>query len=308
MPWRIYLPDLDFSRWRRNVHRHDHPASFANCDLQPGIHSIALTGAFLNVLFRPASENGAPLIVFFSAAAQRGPGRAPPFFAGVDLTERLPASLLAIDDPSLQLDPLLGLAWHSGSKDNPLQSILPGIVRTFAAACGSERIILTGPSGGGFASLYYGTQLTDAIVLAINPQTEILRYLQSHVHAFAKVCFGWDGVSSISDALSPIVQSLPEHFVGGALANGVVVQNATDWHVAKHTLPLIKALGGQPKPIDQDCLGLGFLFRTWGDGHAPIPKASYAALLSHIILHGATGLGSELDASLQGRPEGALSR
>lgn len=252
--------------------------------LSDGSIAVQLSEGALRLLLRVRASDA--LTVFFSPAVTDRQNKEPPFFAGVDLTRDLPTSFLAISDPMLELDPGLGLAWYAGSKAIRLQMILPQIIRSIAERIGASRIVLTGPSGGGFAALYYATRIPDSVAVAVNPQTEILRYERGAVERYARVCHGWSEGQDLKEALRPSVQNLPWHFHAGARAKGLLLQNASDWHVAKHTLPLIRALGGIDEAIDQDVGGLSFRFGDWGQGHAALPKECYRAVLAQIIQFG----------------------
>ncbi|MDX0716805.1 hypothetical protein GOD67_29400 [Sinorhizobium medicae] len=271
-------------------------SSFCESEVPEGISQITFGRCQLNLLLR--SRPSRNLIVFFSPAAQRAPGRTPPFFAGVDITKEIDASFLAIDDPALQYAEDVALGWHAGAADFPLQQVLPFVIRQVIEQSLADRVIISGASSGGFASLYYGTLLPKAIVLAVNPQTDILRYGREHFERYARVCFGWDGEQPIEGVFGSTVTCLPKLYHKGARSRAIYLQNSDDWHIKPHALPLIRALGGKDEPIDQSASGMDFIFRKWGEGHAPLPRLVYKAALHHLAERGPDGFSEAVDEAL----------
>ncbi|WP_376742664.1 hypothetical protein [Ensifer canadensis] len=271
------------ARWGANFTHFASLEEFFGADLSLGVQAINIGKATLFLYYRPrASRN---LVVHFSGAMVRAPDRHLPYLAGLDLTSDLDCAFLAIDDPSLQYADDLALGWHIGTKDFSLKEILPGVIQHVAALTASDNIILTGGSGGGFASLLYGS-LIPSTVVAFNPQTNIARYSPDAYKKYASVSFGWDGTGDPSAVFGPhFVTNLVEHFGSNKPPKGVYLQNKSDWHTNVHAMPMISALGGTAAPVDQTLGGLSFAFGNWGEGHAPLPKVAYRKLLIEAI-HG----------------------
>jgi hypothetical protein len=277
----------------------EHPARFLASKIIGGVSQIDLGPARLNLFIRPKRSGN--LIVFFSGAIsrRRASGAAPPFFAGLNLTRDIEASLLAVEDPALQYSAEIMAGWYAGAKDLPLQQIVPSVIRHVAKQSAADRVILAGSSAGGFAALYYGTVLAEAVVLVVNPQTDIVHYHRGHVARYARVCFGWNGEQPIGKCFQPAVTSLPVLLRRGARCRGIYLQNSDDkHHIQKHAFPLIRILGGKNELVDQHAMGIDFLFRRWGSGHTPLPKPVYKAALRHLVEEGLQGLADAVDDAL----------
>ena len=83
---------------------------------------------------------------------------------------------LYFSDPSLHIDPSLELSWFTGWKNVNVHRDMASWITQSAEALGSERIVLTGSSGGGFAALMVGSYLPDSVVIAYSPQVDIRLY------------------------------------------------------------------------------------------------------------------------------------
>ncbi|MDW9371009.1 hypothetical protein CN059_27195 [Sinorhizobium medicae] len=239
------------------------------------------------------------LVVIFGAAATRAPGRYPPFFNGVALSEVLNASVLLFDDVAHQFGDDVSIGWHIGTDDINLQAIVPQIIEHVCSQLQTTATVLTGGSAGGFAALYYGSVLPST-VMVVNPQTDILRYYSRHVRNFVSSCFGWKDGESLEGCLGNRVFSLPSYLAGRPPVRAVYLQNDSDaHHLERHAAPLARALGGSIGPRDASHHGIDFYVRNWGDDHAPLPPITYADCVNHILAHGTNGIAETLEFSLE---------
>lgn len=109
-------------------------------------------------------------IVFFNAAISRRVAQLP-VFVGDGISKDVPANRVFVNDPSMYMHPRLGLAWYAGNrKQYLLQGVLKRILKALVPE--GQRVVTFGPSGGGFAALYYATEFPGAIAIPVNPADE----------------------------------------------------------------------------------------------------------------------------------------
>ena len=266
----------NYEQWHRPVFSYPSLQSFLSTQrIENGIHAITVNGHHVDfLLHKKPYEN---LLVVFNAAILRSPKTTPPFFSGIGIAANLNCSVIAINDPSVYLDREICLAWYAGSKNLPLQSILPAIIDKVASISAS-RIIMTGGSAGGFASLYYATKTAQpSIAVVWNPQTNISKYSPRPVQYFAKVCFDWQE-GNVESAFSDITFDLVKHYYEKK-APTIYLQNSGDWHAKAHATPFLKAYGLDWTGTDQTADGLYLHVGNWGSGHGAPRKD----LITHII-------------------------
>ncbi|MCA1406540.1 hypothetical protein I6F26_26440 [Ensifer sp. IC3342] len=274
-----------------------HLADFLSKRTPEGVSAIPAGRAhlFLRLKTKPNTRR---LVVIFGAAATRAPGRYPPFFNGVSLSEVLNASVLLFDDVAHQFGDDVSIGWHLGTRDIKIQKIIPTIIEHISSHLQADEIVLTGGSAGGFAALYYGS-VVPSTVMVVNPQTDILRYYARHTRNFVSSCFDWTEGKSLESCFTDQVFSLPSYLSGRPPMRAVYLQNDSDTHhLERHAFPLLKALGGWGGPRDASHNGIDFYFRNWGNDHAALPPATYADCVNHILAHGTDGIADILVASL----------
>lgn len=115
------------------------------------------------------------LVVSFHGALDRKLFSIPRFERLRSLTKYRVNSLY-FSDPSLHIDPSLELSWFTGWKNVNVHRDIAAWIAQSAEALGSERIVLTGSSGGGFAALMVGSYLPESVVIAYSPQVDIRLY------------------------------------------------------------------------------------------------------------------------------------
>lgn len=261
-----------------------------------GVSAISIGQARLYLRLKKNQETR-KLVVIFSAAATRAPGRMPPFFHGLKISEVLNANVLLIEDIAHQFGEDVNIGWHVGTRDINTQQIVPKIIEHVATQLDATDIVLSGGSAGGFAALYYGSVIPST-VMVVNPQTDILRYYIRHVQAYLSSCFGWSEGENMADCFTGRIASLPSYLASRPPMRAVYLQNDDDTHhLERHAYPLLKALGGRVGPSEAKHNGIDFCFKRWGSGHAPLPPSSYAACINHILEGGAEGVAGVLEKS-----------
>lgn len=227
-------------------------------DLNSGPYRIADNGLPIDLYL--SKNDGQPLLVFLHGAKTRKVDL--PWFVGAGMGEEHKASRLSITDPSLYIDPELGISWYAGNnKQQDLAKTLAAVIARVASKISADRIILIGGSGGGFASMSIGAFLKGSIALVWNPQTNIRRYYKRFVDDYA--ARAWKGESR---GIKAVPRSDLTRVYAEPLDNTVIyLQNANDeFHVANHMEPFMKSLHA-----DNRCY---FYCVAWADGHVPPPK------------------------------------
>jgi hypothetical protein len=262
----------DYTRWHRPVFSYQNLQEFcAVTGLDNGIHSIIVDGQYVDFWLK-RKPSSILLVVFSGAPRRQDPNSyAPPFFSGATIAARADCTLMAINDPSFYLDSKINATWYAGSKYLPLQSILPRIIDKVASLY-ATKIVMTGGSGGGFASLYYATKTAKpSIAFVYNPQTNIIKYNPQVVDYYAKICWGWQ-TGNPEFAFSNITFDLTKYYLEKK-APIIYFQNASDHHVKSHAIPFLKVYGLGWTGSDQTANGLYFHVGNWGEGHfAPPPE------------------------------------
>lgn len=143
----------------------DSPASKYRYTFEGGQHLDALL----------VNRSAETLIVSFHGALDRSHYTLPRFERLASLSQ-FQASALYIADPSLWIDDELTLAWYGGWESVDLYPIIAGLITDTANSVGAKNIMLTGSSGGGFASLQISALIPKSLAVVFNPQTSIYAY------------------------------------------------------------------------------------------------------------------------------------
>ncbi|WP_131358115.1 hypothetical protein [Aquitalea sp. USM4] len=137
-----------------------------------------------------APHPSSSIFVLLTAAVDRDK-MPPPYFNRWGWKEQFPGKVFCISDPTLCLDPTISIGWYLGNQEHDATADMADLVKVLAGSVGvSEGNVITyGSSAGGFAAIMLGTYLDDAISVAINPQTDILKFSQQHVDKLLSTCF-----------------------------------------------------------------------------------------------------------------------
>lgn len=166
-------------------------------------------------------------------------------------------SILLVGDPALYLNQTLELSWYTGWEGYNLYPDLAELIKNAALEVAAERIILSGSSGGGFASLQLAALIPNSIAVSFNPQTDVHRYWnngdpEKHgaVRKYIEVCYpsaapegiwkiDWDIDWSFQfgDIHSPV-----RRFRQKQDCSIVYLNNVNDFHVEQHFSPFYEAV------------------------------------------------------------------
>lgn len=279
-----YSAVRDPARWRVPIHYHASVAAMEQADALPdGLHTAVEAGIPIDSYIK--LEPGQPLVVFFNGNKQRKEDFRLPAFLGFSVLPKTGISRLCMNDPSLYLDPALGLGWYAGSETLPVQQLVPRIIAKVASLARTDKIILTGGSGGGFAAMLFGRLVPESLTLVWNPQTNLLEYHKRHVQQYARAAFGLEPFSVVRSRMPRLAQVEVRSLYAQRQPNRVLyLQNDTDWHVQSHLAPLLQAMGASPEARSRLVRDDLYLHVTnWGEGHDAPPKDFLSVLYKELL-------------------------
>lgn len=221
------------------------------------------------------------LIVSFHGSLQRSKYQLPRFEWRKSLND-VDAAQLFIADSSLDLSSKMALAWYVGNAEQDLTTDVAELIKVIAADAGYERILLTGSSGGGYASLAVSRQISGSLALCFSPQTRVGDYDRPTVGTFCRVAFPeLEGYEKIEEQhrsrldLRYLYSTTPDqNFVR-------FVQNTRDQtHFDKHYTPFAEARGVDAVLGGFDSTGrMEFVPQELQDGHMPPSRGRFRSHL-----------------------------
>ncbi|MCC3297613.1 heparinase II/III domain-containing protein [Arthrobacter caoxuetaonis] len=210
-----------------------------------------------------------------------------PLFQGLTSESRGGNSFAIFQDPSLDLDQQINLAWFLGTKEVNLHQEIADVVREFARTLGGKRVVLSGSSGGGFTALQVASYLPDASVLAFNPQTIVGAYHRARAEPALAACFGGMEEAVSDPGLLSRISAVERYRGLGKYPSVLYVQNSGDGHhVQKHLTPFKDVIDAHP-----DAGRVEFIDVNWGKGHVSPTTQIYNDFLE---LAGARALSLEV--------------
>lgn len=184
------------------------------------------------------------LFVIFSGDIDRRK-ISPPAFQRWTWADKFPGHCLFVSDPSLHLDPTLGLAWYAGTSEFDSLPVIARLVGEIARelAIPEGNLYAYGSSGGGFAALRLASIMPALVPIAINPQTNVLKYSNGAVDRCLKLCFSCTTRPEAEERFAGRLSLFPslDSLRGRRM---IYAQNRVDEH--HHTLhyqPFVAALG-----------------------------------------------------------------
>ena len=218
------------------------------------------------VRFKRGNAEAQALIISFHGAVDRATREVPAFIPFMpELSPR--THQLSVSDPTIMLREDIAIAWYAGFEGFDLQTALRAILAEIIVQLAVKRPIFFGTSGGGFAALFQGWHVEGSVMIVGNPQTDILKYYDSHKKAYLETCWPQlDGPEALSHHICTNVCAL----YSKKFAREVIyVQSTTDeFHTLNHMLPFVAA--ARASNMKKLILESGF----WGKfTHGPTPEA-----------------------------------
>ncbi|MDR7233167.1 DUF6270 domain-containing protein [Agrococcus sp. BE272] len=243
--------------------------------LEDGVHAFPFPAApEYHYEFYVRIRDGAPLLAHFHGATPRKPDDVPKI-SGIPISGGLPATLVIPSDPILDRDAAIRLGWHIGSRGLDVHSLALEVIQHVGRISRAPRIVAWGGSGGGYAALRIARDIDGSVAFVWNPQTSIDAYSAPAVRAFRAVA----DHERTTFAGMPSTDLTRADAWEGYRGRAMCFQEESDWHVASHLLPIVRAVGSD---LDADSLvasvtvsvdpRLSVAVSHWGDGHAPLPR------------------------------------
>jgi hypothetical protein len=234
------------------------------------------------------------LIVSFHGSLQRSKFTLPRFEWRKSLSP-FDAAQLFVADSTLHLNGAMALAWYVGNAEQEFTTDVAELIKDIAAAAGYERILLTGSSGGGFASLSISRQIDGSAAVCFSPQTRVGDYYDSVAKKFCTVSFPELGeYADVEEVHRPRLDL--RHLYATTPDNNFVrfVQNTRDEdHFSKHYTPFAEARGVDPAQGGLDASGrMEFVPLELQEGHQPPTRRRFR---QHLQEAHARFFGSELE-------------
>lgn len=279
----------DPSYWG-DVFTHEMPQeSFDDVIFRDGVHRFEFkSGLCIELLFKQEPFNNAEVIpVILGGAVANRTTTTGPYFSGTGIAERLDIGVIAISDPILPHDPTINIGWYTGLPGHNSQEEMGRIFCDLGRATG-KKFLFIGGSAGGYGALELASRVHGSMVFAWNPQTSILSYSEPFVKKYLSVMFDedWECTEWKSRAKGHLEQARIVHDITSLEfpAQGLVIQNDSDWHLRAHMAPYLRNRGEIED--ERGYFGnqsFGVLVYNFGRGHA-VPSSQVVEMaISHLM-------------------------
>lgn len=272
----------DAKKWGKKLLFLRSPKELGNVSLDGDcICTIKFKKCFLDLMI--SNQSSDTTVIFFHAALSKRGDLKLPVFSGARLGAGLGVNKIFISDPSLYLSNTLRLGWFLGSKYLSGKEDIAYSLLEVLRVLGTKRVILFGASAGGFASILYGGMLKkycglDVLSVAVNPQTNILKFSKGPVREYFRTCWGVDS----NDFYKLDDLNLSYDLLGSLESPGnlplLYIQNTGDHHYQDHFLPFLKYCN------DASFSNHKFVLSDWfGEGHVSPPLGYLKSVLSSVL-------------------------
>ncbi|MCR0983674.1 hypothetical protein [Roseomonas populi] len=223
-------------------------AGMAEFRLKPGEHRYRIEGEVLPIdVYARIVGPGQPLIVFGQGMVRRDEVTLPRF-QRLDWVRHFPENVIILSDPTLGLDPGLGLGWLLGTAEHHVLPRIAEMIGRARDALGLEnrQVLFYGSSAGGFGSLMLASRLEGASALVNNPQTDVLKFRRGGVGHLLRVAFGGIPPAEAAKRFGTRFSFVEALRQGAAMPRLYYLQNTLDEdHYEDQMLPLLAALRGR---------------------------------------------------------------
>ena len=289
--------EFSFEKWSNQVFTFDtvEDIDFKRLSFKSSfILEVVNSGAPLHFLFGGFSIQKDFIVGFGGALSKRTKSMYPPFFSFLSIAKEINSPHILVADPTLYLSEDLKLAWYAGNdKYTNLQQDI-ALVVSKAAEFFKLSPVLTGGSGGGFASLAISNYLNIQHSIFIwNPQTNISQYHRKFVNEYTNVAFPESKGLNISKSFEliqskGILTNVLERPIN-CKAKLLYLQNYSDAHRLVHTEPFLKGQKFDSSLISNNAIKYKLddeklvMLANWGEGHIEPPRIAIYYILNEFI-------------------------
>ena len=215
--------------------------------LKPGEHRYRIEGEALPIdVYARVVGPDRPLIVFGQGMVKRSEVSLPRF-QRLDWVRHFPENVMILSDPTLGLDPELGLGWLLGTAEYPVLPRILELVERARDGIGlpNRQVLFFGSSAGGFGSLMLASRLGGASAFVNNPQTDVLQFRRGGVAHLLRVAFGGIAPAEAAKRFGARFSFIEALRQGATMPRTYYLQNTLDAdHYEDQMLPLLSALRG----------------------------------------------------------------
>lgn len=209
-----------------------------------------------------------------------------PRFQRMNWANEFEDSLMILNDPTLYLDPQMGLGWCVGTAQQYYLPIICDYISEVSAKLGvaNEGMLFWGSSAGGFSSLMMSTYFPGSVAVANNPQIDVLAFKRGGVRKLLEVGFGGIGLGEARKRYPTRFSFLERIREIGWVPDIYYLQNiADDDHYRDQFLPFVTglaALGGRSYNGESSRF-VADLYRDDVALHMPVGLAKTRATILH---------------------------
>lgn len=256
-------PKRDVARWYRPII--SPPQIGAHLDLsEKNLVTVRVGDTSLDAVVDVHAGGSDTAFVSFSAALSVSEWTVP-YFVGTTLAGDLPVHRVMLSDPGLDTPGTPRLAWYAGTQQVS-GSLIAEFLTWIVESLHVSRVVLFGASGGGFAALNYARYFPGSSVVAVNPQTNLLRYYPESWMKYAESAFGAKTPNAAAEVIRErTVYDLCAVYSNCADTSVLYVQNETDaFHIVEHMHPFLGLCSSDVE--------VRVLMGDWGTGHVAPPR------------------------------------
>lgn len=248
------------------------------CD---GVYYVAEDGlaAYVKVSGMEYLKYSDCVLVGFTGAVNNKGKDSGPFFSFSGISRELKMPLIAFSDPSLLLSSDLKLGWYLGNRYIPNYPNKIAAWLDIVCAGIQRKLILSGGSGGGFASLNIANLMGEkekVVAFVWNPQVVIKNYYKKFVEKYIKDCWGDKEAVGRAEALYSGVKVV------------FLIDGLDHMHLRLHLREYLKSKGFVGEKVKRIgsyyvCDDTAVMIGDWGDGHTPPPRDLVLQQLKEVI-------------------------
>lgn len=239
---------------------------FEEKNIESGAYEILINKIPLHFYYENRKK-GTLLALFNGAVSAKV--RFVPAWAGVQMAKSIDANVLLFSDPSIYLSKNLNLGWYAGNIYQ--QSLQENISKIISHIASTQKIILFGTSGGGYATLQQSLHIKNCLAIVSNPQTSIFKYHETAVENYLKIAW-----NNIEKSYIPCTTSVVKEFQSPQDCKLIYIQNTNDsFHIKNHQKPFAQSLHHSNKVI--------FIDRDLGSGHVGPSRESLVDIINLAI-------------------------